>query len=108
MSESVTCPTWRYAPSKTIVRITPHEVTYRPFVRNLVCTVQGQNLVYGVQAWRQATMRTKKTFINCGCKREVVEEVRKHFPNICAAVLANALVIEAIDLSNLPRFMIAS
>lgn len=41
-------------------------------------------------------------------EREVVKEVRKVFPNVRVAVLAQALVVETVNLRDLPRFVVAA
>lgn len=46
-------------------------------------------------------------FDKCG-QWQVVEEVGKVFPNRCVTVFAQALVVETVDLGNLPRFMIST
>jgi len=46
-------------------------------------------------------------FNNCG-KRKEIKKISVVFPNIGISVLSEALVIEAIDLSNLSGLMVAS
>lgn len=41
-------------------------------------------------------------------QRQVVEQVREELPNVRVAVLSQALVVEAVDLSDLSRFVVAS
>jgi hypothetical protein len=47
------------------------------------------------------------SFDNCS-EREIVEKIGEVFPHICVAVLPQTLVVEAVDLSDLPRFVVAS
>ena len=44
---------------------------------------------------------------NCG-QRKVIEEFSKSPPNIGIAIFPKALVVEAINLSNLPALVVAS
>lgn len=46
--------------------------------------------------------------LNEGGEGEVIEEVREQLPHVRRAVLSHAFVVEAIDLRDLSRFVIAS
>lgn len=41
-------------------------------------------------------------------QRQVVEELREVLPHVAVAILARALVVEAVDLRDLPRFVVSS
>ena len=53
-------------------------------------------------------MQTENLIFNDSSQGQVVEEVSQEFPNICVAILSHALVVKAINLSDLARFMVTS
>jgi len=53
-------------------------------------------------------VETEDLVVNeCG-KKEVIKEVSEVFPDVCVSVLAETLVVEAVDLSDLARFVVAA
>lgn len=53
-------------------------------------------------------MQTENLVVDQGGKGEVVEEVGKVFPDIGVAVLAQALVVEAVYLGDLAGLVVAA
>lgn len=53
-------------------------------------------------------MQTEDLVFNESSEREVVEEVGEVLPNVGVAVLAEALVVEAVNLSDLAGFVVAT
>jgi hypothetical protein len=77
-------------------------------MRHLLDAVQRPDVVKSVNAGRQATVQTEDLVVDeCG-QREVVEKICEVLPDIGVAVLAEALVVEAVDLSNLPGLVVTS
>lgn len=46
--------------------------------------------------------------LNDGCQRQVIEQVGEVLPDVGIAILAEALIIEAVDLGDLPTLVVAS
>lgn len=53
-------------------------------------------------------MKTEDLVVDQGGKGEVVEEIGEVLPDICVAVLAQALVVEAIDLGDLTGLVVTA
>lgn len=53
-------------------------------------------------------MKTEDLVIDEGGKGEVIEEVGEGLPNICISILSEALIVEAVNLSNLTGFVITT
>lgn len=53
-------------------------------------------------------MEAEDLVVDQGGERKVIEQVREVFPNISVTILAKALIVEAINLSDLSRFVISS
>lgn len=68
---------------------------------HLLDSVEGANVVEGVDARGETAVKTEDLVVDEGGEGEVVEEVGKVLPDVCVAVLAQALVVEAVDLSDL-------
>lgn len=77
-------------------------------MRHLLDPVQGSDVVEGINARRQATVQAKDLVVDQSCERKVVEEVGKVLPHVGVSVLAQALVIEPVHLSDLARLMVAA
>jgi hypothetical protein len=77
-------------------------------MRNFLDTINGANVVKGINGWGEASVETEDLVVDESGEREVVEEVCKVLPNVGVAVLAQALVVEAVDLCDLAGLVIAS
>jgi hypothetical protein len=76
-------------------------------MRNLLYPVKGTDVVKSVDAGRQPAVEAEDLVIDQGRERKVIEEVREILPDIGVAVLAEALVVEAVYLGDLTGFVIA-
>lgn len=70
--------------------------------------VELPDLVQGVNAGRQATVETEYGIVYNSCEREVVKQLSEVDPHIGVSVLAETLVVEAIDLSDLSHLVVSS
>lgn len=52
-------------------------------------------------------MEAKDFILNDCRQRQEIEQICVIFPNICIAVFAQTLIVEAVDLRNLPGLVIA-
>lgn len=52
-------------------------------------------------------MQAEDLVVNEGGEGEIVEEVGEGFPDVGVTVLAQALVVEAVDLGDLARLVVA-
>ena len=53
-------------------------------------------------------MKAEDLVVDESSEREVVEEVGEVFPHICIPILPQTLIVEAVDLRDLSRFVIAA
>lgn len=53
-------------------------------------------------------MQAEDLSINKSCQRQVVKQVCEVLPNVGIAILAEAFIIETIDLCDLPGLMVAT
>mmetsp|Transcript_18257 Transcript_18257/g.47080 ORF Transcript_18257/g.47080 Transcript_18257/m.47080 type:complete len:290 (-) Transcript_18257:265-1134(-) len=98
----------RDAPSHPVVRIAPHQIAHRALVRDLLHAVERADLVERVDRRRQPAVGAEDLVLDKRCKRQVVEQVGERLPHGRAAVLAQALVVEAVHLRDLPALVIAA
>ena len=108
LAESVPRTTGTYTPAATVIRVAPEQITHGPFVGDLLDAVQGADVVEGVDGGGEAAVETEDLVVDEGRQRQVVEEVGEVFPHVGVAVFAEAFVVEAVDLGDLPGFVVAS
>lgn len=108
LSKCVARTTRGYSPTAPVIRVRPEEVAHGPLVRHLLDTIEGTDVVEGINTRRQPSVQAEDLIIDQGSKREVVEEVCEVLPDIRIAILSQAFVIEAVDLGNLARLVVTS
>lgn len=70
--------------------------------------VQTADVVKGVNARTEAAMETEDLSVDQGSEGQVIEKVGEIFPDIGVAVFSQTFVVEAVDLSDLTRFVVTS
>eukprot|EP00634_Sargassococcus_sp_CCMP2135_P008474 CAMPEP_0198644092 /NCGR_PEP_ID=MMETSP1467-20131203/388_1 /TAXON_ID=1462469 /ORGANISM="unid. sp., Strain CCMP2135" /LENGTH=411 /DNA_ID=CAMNT_0044379537 /DNA_START=54 /DNA_END=1287 /DNA_ORIENTATION=- len=107
-AEGVASTAGRDAPAAAFVGVGPHEVAHGAFVRDLLEPVERLDVVDGVQRRRQARVRAEDLVFDGRRQRQRVEERREVLPDVGVAVLPEALVVEAVDLCDLPGLVVAA
>lgn len=59
LSEGVSCTSRRDTPSAAVIRVGPQQITHWTFVRHLLDTVDGADVVQRVDGWRQTTVQAE-------------------------------------------------
>lgn len=106
LAKGVSGATGRYAPTATVVGVGPEEIAHGTLVRNFLDPVEGTDIIEGINAGREAAVEAEDLIVDEGGEGEVVEEVGEVLPNIGVAVLAEALVVKAVNLGDLARLVI--
>lgn len=70
--------------------------------------VKCSDVVEGIDAWGETTVEAEDLIVDERGEGEVIEEVGEVFPNIRIAIFSKALIVEAVDLCDLTRFVIAT
>ena len=96
------------SPSAAVIRIRPQQIAHGPFMRNLLYSIEGTNIVEGINARGETSVEAEDLVLDQGGEGKEVEEVGEVFPHVCIAVLAEALVVETVDLSDLSRLVVAA
>lgn len=108
LAERVAGAARRDAPAAAVVRVRPQQVAHRPLVRHLLHAIDLADLVECVDGRREAAVQAEDLVVDQRGKRQVVEQVGEVLPHVRVAVLAQALVIEAIHLRDLARLVVAA
>ena len=108
LAERVSRASRRYAPSAPVIRVGPEQVAHGPLVRHLLYAVERPDVVERVDAGREAAVEAEDLVVDQRGEGEVVEEVGEVFPHVGVAVLAQALVVEAVDLRDLAGLVVAT
>lgn len=77
-------------------------------MRHFLDTVQGSDVVEGINGRAQPTVQTEDLVFNESSEGEVIEEVGEVLPHVGVAILAEALVVEAVNLGDLAGFVVAT
>lgn len=108
LAESVSRSSRRDSPAAPIVRVGPEQVTHRTFMRHLLYPVQSSDVIEGINGGGEPAVEAEDLVVDKGGEGEVIEEVGEVFPNVGVTIFAQALVVEAINLSNLPGLVVAA
>lgn len=101
LAERVTCTSWTDAPATSIIRVTPEEIAHGTFVRNFLDSVERADVVEGIDAGRETTVKAEDLIVDESGEGKVVEQICEVFPNIGVAIFTQTFVVEAIDLCDL-------
>ena len=72
-------------------------------------SVELSDLIECVNARREATVEAENLILDHSCQGQVIEEFCELFPDVCIAVLSQALIIKSIPIQrNITRLMIMS
>jgi len=77
-------------------------------MRHLLYPIQSTDIIECVNGWRKTTVQTENLILNESGEGEEVEEIGEVFPDICVTILAQALVVKAVNLCDLARLVIAT
>lgn len=108
LTERVSRATGGDTPSTSVIGVTPQKITHWSLMRNLLYPVKRPNVVERIDGWRKTSMQAEDLVLDQGGKWEEIEEVGEVLPDVRVAIFAQALVIEAIDLGDLSRFVVAT
>ena len=96
------------SPTTSVIRITPEQIAHWPFVRYFLDAVEGADVIKRIDAGRKAAVQTEDLVVDQSGEGEIVKEVCEELPHVCVAVLSEAFIVEAIDLCDLARLVVAS
>lgn len=107
-SEKPPSSPWTDGPTVNFFWIAPNKITEGSFVRNFLIPLDKSNLIQCSNIWGQSPVDTKNRLVNeCG-DREEVEYPAAVSPRVTVSVLVLALVVEAVNLRDLTRFVISA
>lgn len=102
------CAPWRDSPGAHVLRITPHQVAERAFVRDLLRASYDADLIQGADFGAQAAVHAEDFAVDDGAEDEEVEDLTAGFPDGGVAVFGLAFFVETVDLGYLTGFVIAT
>lgn len=108
LAECVASTTRRDSPTTAVIGVRPQEVTHGAFMRNFLDSVKGSNVVECIDAGRETSVEAEDLVVDEGGEGEVVEQIGEVLPHVCVSVFAEAFIIEAVHLSDLARFVVAT
>lgn len=91
-----------------IVRVAPEQIAHGSLVRHFLQTIQGSDVVQGVDRRAQAAVEAEDLAIHQRGEGQEVEQVREMLPHGRVAVLAQAFVVEPVYLGDLTGLMVTA
>lgn len=89
------------------IRVTPQDIAQQTLLGNDAWSLDGGDVVDGLQGWTQATMHAQNAITDKGTHRQAVEAVREDLPQL-DAVASLALIVKAVESINGVGFVISS
>lgn len=77
-------------------------------MRNLLYTIEGLDVIKGIDTGRETSVEAEDLVIDEGGEGEVIEQISKVFPNVCISIFSETFVVETVDLGDLARFVISA
>lgn len=77
-------------------------------MRHFYLAVDGADDVQSVDGGRETAVQTEDLAVDECSQRQLVEQVGEQLPDVGRAVLLQAFVVEAVDLRDLPGFVVAA
>jgi len=71
-------------------------------------SVELSDLIECVNTRREATVEAENLILDHSCQGQVIKEFCELFPDVCVAVLSQALIIKSIHLCDLSALVVAS
>ena len=108
LPERVPSATWGNSPPTAVVGVWPEQVANGALVWHFLDSIELVDIIKGFDVGWEAAMQAKYLIFHHCWQRQVIEEFDKSVPDIGTAVLALALIIEAVHLCDLPSFVVTS
>eukprot|EP00216_Chloropicon_sp_CCMP2111_P002954 CAMPEP_0198234436 /NCGR_PEP_ID=MMETSP1446-20131203/457_1 /TAXON_ID=1461542 ORGANISM="Unidentified sp, Strain CCMP2111" /NCGR_SAMPLE_ID=MMETSP1446 /ASSEMBLY_ACC=CAM_ASM_001112 /LENGTH=362 /DNA_ID=CAMNT_0043915217 /DNA_START=63 /DNA_END=1152 /DNA_ORIENTATION=- len=96
------------APSRHVLGVGPKQVAHRSLVRDFLLPVDAPDLVQRRDVGRKAAVDSQHDAIHEGREAEVIENLHAVAPHVQGTVLADALVVETVNLGDLPTLVVAA
>lgn len=77
-------------------------------MRNFLDTVEGADVVKGINARGETSVEAEDLVVDKGGQGKIIKQVRKVLPDIGIAILAEALVVESVDLCDLAGLVVST
>lgn len=96
------------SPRLDVFRVRPHQVAEGALVGDLLGAGHDADLVDGADLRAQAAVDAQDLAVDNGGQDEKVKDLAARLPDGRVAVLLLALLVEAVDLRDLPRLVVAT
>ena len=108
VAEQPACSPGRDGPSLDIIGVAPDQVAKRAFVRNLLGPCDNTDLIQGADLWTQSAVHTEDLSVDDRSQSQKIKDLAAGFPDGGVAILLLTLLVETVDMRDLPRFVISA
>lgn len=108
LAERIPGATGGNTPAAAVIRVRPKEIAHGALMRHFLNPIESFDVIEGIDTRRKTAVQTEDLVVDESGEGEIIEEIGKVLPDISITVLAKALVVEAVDLGDLARLVVAS
>jgi len=108
ISKQPASSSWTHLPSFNFFGIRPHEIAKWSIVWDFNLSLNGSDVVHGLDVWRQSTMNAKDFPLDDGGQTEIIENIGAVLPGVGVSVFSYDLVEEAVHESDLAGLVVSS
>lgn len=108
LAECVPSSSGTDSPSASVIGVGPQQVAHRTLMRHLLYPVQRADVIERVDARGETSVETEDLVVDESCQGQEVEKICEVLPHVRVAILAQALVVEAVHLRDLAGLVVAA
>lgn len=97
-----------HSPRIDVLGIAPYQVTESTLMRNLLGSGDNPDLIDGPDLGAETAMDTKNSAVHNRGEDKEIKDLAAGLPYRCVTVLRLALLVKAVDLSDLPRLVVSA
>lgn len=97
-----------YCPRVDVLGVAPYQVTECTLMRNLLSSGDNPDLIDSPDLGTETAVNTENSAVHNRSEDKEVEDLAAGLPDRCVAILCLAFLVEAVDLSDLPRLVVSA
>mmetsp|Transcript_7045 Transcript_7045/g.18173 ORF Transcript_7045/g.18173 Transcript_7045/m.18173 type:complete len:311 (+) Transcript_7045:154-1086(+) len=105
-TKQITRPSGTETPAGNFLWVAPQQVAHGPLVRHLLLPVDAPDLIDRRDARRQAPVHAQHHPIHQRSQAQIIKHLHAVPPHVECVVLSQALIVEPVNLRDLPRLVV--
>ena len=108
LTESPPCSSGTHVESKSLIGVTPQQITDGTLAWNFLKPVQFSDIIKSFDVGGQSSVGSEDLPLYDSCQRQIVEKFGQHFPDVVVLVLPHAFIVETVVLGDASGFVVPS